>query len=226
MMRVIQTTGDTLAADRATKFFPITVALGFFIGSVGVAFGRTASAASASSTSTFVNVEGHSIASTALYFWVIPAVFLSSVIGVSQTENAIPQILQRFQIDLDRLEFESDMRLPNECTEKRQGRCQRHYQTEGVECSQRRKFHGGVYSWQPAKWQSRTRDPSAAGIILPMVLSIVIVVAAAATAFWISYLVPPEGWGCRHRLEIPILAAWLVSAIFDRALDSFLPYQA
>lgn len=225
LMRVIQKTTDALAADRATKFFPIAVALTFFVGSVGVAFGRTASAASASSTTTFVNVEAHSIAFSALFFWIIPAVFLGSVIGVSQTENAIPRILQRFQADLNRLEFGPSMQLPNEYTEKRQGKCHDHCQTECVECSQRRKFYGGIYSWQPAKWQSRAREPLVAGSILPKALPIIIVAAATATGFWISYLVPPEGWSCRHRGEIPILAAWLMSAIFDRALRLFVPLK-
>lgn len=223
MMREVLKTADALAADRATKFFPIVVALTFFVGSVGVAFGRTASAANVSSTTTFVNVEAHSIAFSALFFWIIPAVFLSSVIGVSQTENAIPRILQRFQADLDRLEFGSDIRLPNEYTEKRQGECRKHCQTECLDCSQRRKFYGGIYSWQPAKWQSRTHEPLVAGIIIQTILPIVIVVTATAAGFWISYLVPPEGWNCRHRGEIPILAAWLVSAIFDRALKNSLP---
>lgn len=224
MMRVIQTTADALAADRATKVFPIIVALIFFVGSVGVAFGRTASAASTSSTTIFANVEVHSIAFSALYFWVIPAVFLSSVIGVSQTEHAIPRILQRFQIDLDRLEFGSDMRLPNEYTDKRREKCRKHGQTECVECSQRRKFYGGIYSWQPAKWQSTTREPLARGVTLPMILPFVIVATATASGFWLSYLVPPEGWSCRHRGEIPTLAAWLLSVMFDRALDSLLPF--
>lgn len=223
-MREIQKSADALAADRATKFLPILVALAFFVGSVGIALSRTRSAASASSTTSFINIEVYSIAFSALYFWIIPAIFLSSVIGVSQTENAIPRILQRLQTDLDHLEYGSDMRLPNEYIEKREGKCDKHCQIECAECSQRRTFYGGIYSWQPAKWQARTREPLFAGVILPMVLSIVIVVAATTTGFWISYLVPPEGWSCRHRGEVPILAAWLVSFIFDRALDSSLPF--
>ena len=58
---------------------------------------RTASAASISSDTVYINVEAHSIAISALYFWIIPAVILSSVIGVSQTEAAIPRILKRIQ---------------------------------------------------------------------------------------------------------------------------------
>lgn len=197
-MRVIQRTSNVLAVDQATKFFPIVT---FFVGAVGVAFGRTASAASASSTTTFVNVEAHSIAFSALYFCIIPAVFLSSVIGMSQTENSIPRILQRFQTDLDRQAFGSHMRLPNVYTEKHQGKCHKHCQTECVECSQRRKLYGGIYSWQPAKWQSRTRGPSVAGIMVPMVFPIIIVLAATAAGFWLSSLVPPEGWSCLDIVE-------------------------
>ena len=140
MMRKIQKSADALAADRATKFLPILVALAFFVGSVGIALSRTRSAASASSTTSFINIEVYSVALSALYFWIIPAVFLSSVIGVSQTENTIPRILQRFQPNLDHLEYGSDMRLPNEYIEERQAKCDKHCQTECAERSQGRKF--------------------------------------------------------------------------------------
>lgn len=118
------------------------------------------------------------------------------------------------------------MRLPNEYLEKRQGKCDKHCQAECAECSQWRKFYEGIYSWQLAKWRSRTREPLIAGVIIQMVLSIVIIVAAITTGFWISYLVPPGGLSCRHRVWLPIIGAWLVSFIFDRALDSSLPFTS
>jgi hypothetical protein len=48
----------------------------------------------------WVNIEAHSIAFSALFLWLIPAVFLSSVIGVSQTELEIPRKLNTFRKQL------------------------------------------------------------------------------------------------------------------------------
>ena len=141
-MTAIRQTGRALAADRSTKFLPIIVAQTFFIAAIGIAMFRTASAAGygALSGTVFINVEAHSIAFSALYFWIIPAVFLSAVIGVSQTEAAIPRILRRFQVDLNRLESPVGGQLPNDCLEK----------------EEKRVFFGGVYSWQPSKRQVAT----------------------------------------------------------------------
>ncbi|KAL8644232.1 MAG: hypothetical protein Q9226_007867, partial [Calogaya cf. arnoldii] len=102
----VRITARALAADRSTKLLPIIVAEILFIGAIAVAMGKTASIAkrSASSETVSVNVEAHSTAFSALYFWILPfAVFLGALIGVSQTKEAIPRILRRFQIDLDRL---------------------------------------------------------------------------------------------------------------------------
>ena len=137
VMRAVRQTARALAADRSTKLLPIAVAQSFFIGAVGIAIGRTSSAAKRSATSdtVFINIEAHSIAFSALYFWIIPAVFLSSVIGVSQTKAAIPRILRRFQVDLDRESAPGEVILPNHCLDN----------------SQQRVVQGGVYSWQPFK---------------------------------------------------------------------------
>ena len=159
---------------------------------------RTASAAGeqASSDTVFINVEAHSIAFSAQYFWIIPAVFLGSVIGVSQTEAAIPRILRRFQIDVERLNLPNKVKLPNDC----------------LEDNEKRTFHGGVYSWQPQR-SHLSHD----------VLSHVIVIMGTATGMLISGLVPPDGWNCRHFGEILILFAWLLSAHIDGWLRHLWP---
>ncbi|KAL8829573.1 MAG: hypothetical protein Q9191_001950 [Dirinaria sp. TL-2023a] len=143
-MKAVRQTGRALAADRSTKFLPIIVALLFFIGAVAIALFRTAASAghTALSDTVFINVEAHSIAFSAQYFWIIPAVFLSSMIGVSQTEAAIPRILRRFQADLDRLNLPKRVQMPNHCL-------------KDLGEDQRRIFYGGTYSWQPSKWQSK-----------------------------------------------------------------------
>ena len=159
---------------------------------------RTASAAGehASSDTVFINVEAHSIAFSAQYFWIIPAVFLGSVIGVSQTEAAIPRILRRFQIDVERLNLPNKVKLPNDY----------------LEDNEKRTFHGGIYSWQPQRSH-----------LSHNVLSHVIVIMGTATGMLISALVPPDGWNCRHFGEILILFAWLLSAHIDGWLRHLWP---
>ncbi|KAL8782597.1 MAG: hypothetical protein Q9195_009614 [Heterodermia aff. obscurata] len=168
-MAVVRQTAEALAADRSTKLLPIAVALFFFIGAVGIAIFRTAAAArnSVTSDTVFINVEAHSIAFSALYFWIIPAVFLSSIIGVSQTEAAIPRILRRFQEDLARMALPEDVMLPRNSVDddgpvlsteiKRLNGC--------LEDKQKRVFHGGVYSWLPSNRQLQSLRSSNSPVV-------------------------------------------------------------
>ena len=96
LKEAIHQTADALAGDRATAFLPIIVAQTFFVGAIVIAVGRTASLANISSDTVYINVEAHSIAYSALYFWIILAVILSSVIGVSQTEASIPPHIKTY----------------------------------------------------------------------------------------------------------------------------------
>ncbi len=139
-------------------------------------------------------MEAHSIAFSAQYFWIIPTVFLGSIVGVSQTEAAIPRILRRFQVDVKRLDLPSTINLPNDC----------------LDDDQKRVFHGGVYSWQPQR-----RYPSRTSLNYLNVLAYLIVMIGTATGISISALVPPDGWDCRNIGEILILLAWLSSAPLD-----------
>ena len=196
-------TADALAADRATKSLPIVVAQCFFISSVGIAIFRTAAAAdsSAASDTVFINVEAHSIAFSALYFWIIPAVFLSSIIGVSQTEAAIPRILKRFEASE---EMESQLgTLSN-----------------SLDQSRNRIYHGGVYSWQPFRWQ---RETSSSWKLNRMLLPYLVVLLGTATGMTVSALVPPDGIDCRHIAQLSILIIWLASAELDILLNKVFP---
>ncbi len=112
-------------------------------------------------TTIFINLEIHSIAFSALFFWVIPAVFLGSVIGVSQTEVRIRRILERFHGDLQD-DFEG---LEEERNQLR----------AFVGSDWDRVFKGGLYSWRPLHWytessgepvnsaQSSSSNPASAG---------------------------------------------------------------
>ena len=210
-MRVIRRTGRTLAADRSTKFLPIIVALIFFIGAVAIAIFRTAAAAghNALSGTVFINVEAHSIAFSAQYFWIIPAVFLSSVIGVSQTEAAIPRILRRFQGDLDRLNLPTKVHMPSRCLKDPRE-------------DKRRIFHGGIYSWQPSKWQYKSHPPDFSHALL----SYAILILSTGTGMVVSGFVPPDGFNCRHFGQLFIWTAWIISAQADLLLNYMWPLSS
>ena len=218
LLQICQKAGNALARDRTTKFFPVTVAQAFFIGTVAIAFGRTEAAAKGSNPTTFINIETHSIAFSALYFWVIPAVFLASVIGVSQTEIAIPQILQQLQTDITSAFPLLTTSLPND-----------HFIADDIEdrpSDALRERSGGIYSWQPRVWQQAHVSSNNKGIWKGFqaavqlnagspILPLVIVTACTLTGLLISYLVPPVGFSCRNIAEILIYEAWMLSAALD-----------
>ena len=152
-------------------------------------------------------MEAHSIAFSAQYFWIIPAVFLGSIVGVSQTEAAIPRILRRFQVDVVRLTLPNEIpliTLPNACFANKAQRV----------------FHGGIYSWQPHK-SCATRTFWNCLNILPYL----VVILGTATGMAVSGLVPPDGWDCRHVGEILIFFAWLLSARIDVLLIRSWPLE-
>ncbi|KAL2038772.1 hypothetical protein N7G274_008530 [Stereocaulon virgatum] len=241
----IHLTASAIAADRATMFLPIIAAQSLFIGAIAIATARTAAAAKVSSDTLWINIEAHGIAFSAQYFWILPAVFLGSVIGASQTKDAIPRILRRFQIDLDHLRRPKRVVLPNNC----------------LDGDQKRVFHGGIYSWQPTRWHSSASNLSMTGgpgaPITPSsqstapvyhpasqngvegihdlehgsrcerryltLAAYLMVTMGTMTGMVISAFVPPDGWDCRHNGEILILLVWILSAISDIPLSYLLP---
>lgn len=122
--------------------------------------------------------------------------------GASQTEAAIPRILERFQTDLKRLNLPHEIELPNHCLDK----------------TQERVYNGGIYSWNPSNWH-----PSRTSLTCHNVLPYLVVILATATGMLVSALVPPDGWDCRHYGELGILIAWLLSAQADGRLSSRWP---
>ena len=223
-----------MAADRTTKFFPVIVAEAFFIGTVGIAFGRTEAAAEGPNPTTFINIEAHSIAFTALYFWLIPAVLLASVIGVSQTENAFPRILRRLQEDIQNKFPLWTTSLPND-----------HLTSDDVDSrldAPLRERSGGIYTWQLIEARPTMNSHTISVISTPgmsspsrgfrsrlcraiarlaspkrgsSTLPHIIVLSRFLTAFLISLLIPPLGFECRHIAQILIYVTWLISFLLD-----------
>lgn len=151
-----------------------------------VAFGRTKDSASDPNPATYINIEAHSIAFSSLYFWIIPAVIIGSIVGVSQTENAIPRILKRFKNEVH-------SNFPR-CDVSR---------LEGNFVTESRERSGGIYSWESS--------PKSRPAILPMF----IFGYSTFTGLLISYFVPPVGFECRHVGELFISLTWVVSACLN-----------
>ena len=198
-----------------------------------VALFRTKSASACPNATTYIDIEAYSIGFSALYFWIISSVFLSSIIGVSQTGPALPRILTRFKSDLavalDRQVTE--VNLPNfqETTyEASQRRLTGNVVGPGTDLTlSKREKNGGIYSWQPAisweplrsivGWPFRSANWRELSIpllldLLLALLPVVIVTSAATTGWAISWIVPPVGWSCRNKYESYIYLAWLGSA--------------
>jgi hypothetical protein len=168
-------------------------AQGFFVGALAVAVSKTTAITSTSSL--FVNVEAHSIAFSALYFWIIPAVFLSAMIGVSQTEKNISRILENLPTAPSHEIGPNDthIRLPNVPTISERER-------------QERITNGGIYSWQP---ESNLKGlwPSVMVSFLPFFT----VSSGTITAMLVSGFVPADGWQPRHCAHASFLLTWIFS---------------
>jgi hypothetical protein len=144
-----------------------------------------------STSSLFINVEAHSIAFSALYFWIIPAVFLSAVIGVSQTEKNIGRILETLQTALTHETGLEDIHLPGVPTIN-----EREWRVAG----------GGIYSWQP--------ESNSEGLKLSVTinfLSFFTVSSGTITAMLVSGFVPADGWQPRHCAHATFLLTWIFS---------------
>ena len=186
-------TAGALAADRSTKFLPVVVAQAFFIGNIAIAMIRTKAIAQEVNPSTYINIEMHSIAFSALFFWLISAVIMSSIIGASQTAEALPRILDRFSKDLSKARFPLD--LPKKSKDDL--------------LSKERVWRGGIYSWQPEGCSPIWLQ------VWPDVLPFTIFAAAILTGLGVSYAVPPIGWSCRSNGEITIAGIWMFSYILS-----------
>ena len=199
----------------------MSIAQLFFIATIGIAFGRTKSASQSSdpndsSNQVFINVEVHSVAISALYFWIIPCVIFASIIGVSQTKSAIPRILKRFRAEL----LPEGVDLPiNEIAVR----------------ADQRVYHGGIYTWQAMEHQEPHSTPypkleCKRGSRLTRLHSLFCgsfaVTFAVVTATLISYKVPSQGWDCRHVAEVSVFVVWILSFLLNGCLNYVCPISS
>lgn len=181
----------SLAADRQTRILPVFLAELFFIGGWVISLIKAAS--SEPSPTNWVNVEAQSIAISALYLWVTSTVGLASVIGASQTEDAIPRILQTFEYNLSAFVG----------PQNRRPSMRRRLELCWCKRSIDRALCGGTYSWRPLRWHTGsqlgwiTRSAVAFSVVALVFVGCSFLISAT-----LSYLVSPRGFSCRHIPEI------------------------
>lgn len=181
---------QSLSADRSTNFIPVAVSVAIFFGAIRIAFDKKFSDTS------MINegITPYYIAHTALYFSILPSILLSAIIGVSQDQDSIPHILRQLRSDT-----KDEMMLP-----------------DGLNFW-KRIISGGIYSWQPKKWQCLTSNDGDACWKRRLIafLSWSSVLSGCLVAIYTAYTAPPTGFGCREIAMTSTLGLWILSASFD-----------
>lgn len=172
-----------LAANRATKFLPITVALLIFNGSFGLAYGRTVT--SPEGPNNWIPIELHSIAFSASFLWLTETVLLSALIGVPQTEASVPTIL------------EIDSPAPPA--------------THLIAAGTLPSFWPDM--WRRIHQRLDSVTISRCRVVTLNFIAAFLVASGAFVAWAISYTIPPQRFGCRHLGQGAILVFWLISYI-------------
>jgi hypothetical protein len=192
-------TAFALAADRSTKSLPVFFAEIIFIGGWVLALIKTAS--SDPGPTNWVNVEAQSVAISAMFLWVTSAVVLGAIMGVPQSEESVPRILQRYEYDIATMRVKYDQTRGK--VEQRRASAEGRAEEEWCPSSTIRAAAGGMYSWKPKKWtHSPSGTPTSRRTLLCHAgIAILVVGCSYLTAAILSYLVPPQGPSCRHIVE-------------------------
>lgn len=170
-----------LAADRSTKFLPISVALLLFNGAFGLAYGRTVS--SSEGPDNWIPIELHSVAFSASFLWLTEAVLLSALIGVSQTKTAVSRILNIHEPVHPASRRAASGALPS--------------WQPGMWCTKQRKHDPNIIS----QWR----------VVALSCIAAILVASGTFIAWAISFAVPPERFGCRHAAQGAMLGFWIAS---------------
>jgi hypothetical protein len=188
---VYEETSGSLAADRQTRVLPVVLAELFFISGWVVSLVKAAS--SEPNPTNWVNVEAQSIAISALYLWVTSTVILASLLGASQTEDAIPRILHASEYNLATFHKGCERRLSIH-KRRETGWCKR---------SIERAIQGGTYSWRPMKWRpsSKEHGVGAKALFAYASVAVLFIGCSFVISTTLSYLVSPRGLSCRHIVE-------------------------
>jgi hypothetical protein len=227
----------SLASDRSTKFLPIIFSQAAFAALFILQLGRTGSKELGKHN--WIPIEVHSVAFSELFLWLIYAIFLSAVIGVSQTELEIPRQLNQARRRLQ----ESNWLITELPTRVERSEVRYNLFTtksiprKDIPSSRKeldykmRILSGGMYHCRPALHMQES-DITLRTKVQFIATAFVIVVLAVVPASVMSSLVPPlNAFGTRNACQVGIFGFWLISAAFDLGLARFttkdsLPYKA
>ncbi|KAK0647026.1 hypothetical protein B0T16DRAFT_446866 [Cercophora newfieldiana] len=217
ILSIFITAASELAADRTTSLLPVFIAQAAFIFAIAAAYWRVIGVPP--QLHSWTNVEAYSIAMSAPFLYVAPAVFLSAIIGVSQTETSVPRILNEFR---EKLRKEGVRDLPPRIPQ----RSPRDFLLEAGSTSkedkpitlQQRISYGGLYAWRPSIFSLRNLHNTWHHHLLAASFVVFSVLVAA----WISYRVPPEGFDCRTAAQTALLANWIFSFFLDFAVTTIM----
>ncbi|KAK3948194.1 hypothetical protein QBC32DRAFT_222547, partial [Pseudoneurospora amorphoporcata] len=235
----LRLTASLLAADRATYVLPIFITLLSFIIGIAGAYWRVADvdAQASSDGNTWLNIEAYSIAISAPFLHLIPAIFLSALIGVPQTETSHPNILNDFYDKLeeegqewveglkrietpvvlsrrrsDVLGLRGEHEIEGDEEKGRVGETEEKEKEDMISSSLHHRISsGGMYAYRPELFFPSCLSTTLAHIAL----SFFFVFTSFLVASFIAYRVPPEGFDCRNVSLVLIMGIWLLSAALD-----------
>ena len=211
----IEETAKSLAADRRTGLLPILLAQTIFVCGWFIAFIRATGIELGERN--WINIEAHSIAFSSQFFAFITAVFLSSLIGSSQSELAIPRILNRFLHEIQAIDDMCDKELTRVSSEQRRRQIETTIQ-ERIES-------GSLYSWHVARWKTWKSEYGLSNPYLQTFLAITAVASGTFVAVGISSRVPERSW-CRPASQLALFGVWLLSFIIGTGLNQIKSYRA
>jgi hypothetical protein len=193
------TTAHALAADRATKLLPVLTAVGLLFATIAVSFFKIESS-SWTSTQPW-HIDLHCLAFSLTLTWVVPAVLLSAVVGVPQSQFSSKRILCQFEA-LHGWRTNVNEILSEVLEEPKW--------TSQLE-------NGGIPSWRFDRWswtcqsQSVARQATTKHTWARDLVALLVVAIGSTGAALLSNFVPPDGFNCRAKCEVVILSLYISS---------------
>jgi hypothetical protein len=197
-IKACQRAANELALWRAPGLWKTSIGIINYVVAISLAFIKVING-------DFNNRTGHSIAYGMLYSWLIPAVFLTSLVGAYQTKSLTRRVLLRMLKDTDVVRKGS---LPSTFREIHRGppTFPKHLEP-GIVDYRLLEFCGANASFSPQQFSHGTRRKTL------YVLAMIPFILSTVSAVFTSYFNPTSGVGCRTIHQLTFFASWLLSAL-------------
>ncbi|KAK3326812.1 hypothetical protein B0H66DRAFT_589343 [Apodospora peruviana] len=232
----------SLATDRYTGFIPVGAALLGFV--FAVLFKYVYIDHNEYDDSNPQHVQIWSLSSSMTVVWAIPAVYLSSIIGVQRTRHSTGRILDQLEEDVGRHSLTmklqlrlnegeiaaTDISIKLQQLENKEATIaesmillESYHGDENSAAQLKRQWDNGALSnfrpdryWrpEPMKYGVEVRSP----LILDL-MALAIVSTGSLGGVWLAARVPPEGMNCRTGVKLIMFAHYLLSAIVQHIIN-------